>query len=477
MRKALGLGSLLLVGVACGGVSGPPMPRLIPGGGVGDGPINGSLFVHVIDDDTRGPVANATVRVGAASDPNPCEEITSSTGLVTFDATNCPNLSGAVTITAYATTHAPSTWIGVNGTNLTMNVRAISSPVIGTASVSGTIAGWANLPPPATNHNTLGFIAASSSPALGDRENNPAQGMRDVEVLVDGVATPIPFPANACVRASWVEENVSFEVDDCDWQIVTRTGPQAHFAIIVDQDTKGTRDNDADDTFTVIGWAIKRNVDPGNNAVLSGETLDRIPDTDMQSFTASFASPPSGFNAVGGFPVLNLGGEGNISVTLPALTRESPMTRIPKPVGPLAGARYDFIGQARDAADQPLPATTTWLRNVDPSSTAQVTSWMPPPTVIAMSTGTFSFAPVSGATVHGAELQTMDGQRRWSITIFDGSSSFTLPGVTPDPLPLGTTRFVVSALKIPGADLDDIAFDQLRDKLTDLSGDEITYTR
>ena len=40
------------------------------------------------------------------------------------------------------------------------------------------------------------------------------------------------------------------------------------------------------------------------------------------------------------------------------------------------------------------------------------------------------------ATVHGAELQTMDGQRLWSITIFDGTTSFTLPGLSPDPLPL-----------------------------------------
>jgi len=94
-----------------------------------------------------------------------------------------------------------------------------------------------------------------------------------------------------------------------------------------------------------------------------------------------------------------------------------------------------------------------------------------------MTAGTFSFTPVTGATVHGAELQTMDGQRRWGITIFDDTTSFTLPGLSPDPLPLGTVRFAVSALRIPGADLKNIVFDDLRDVLTDISTDEITYSR
>src|SRR6188474_2189928 len=102
---------------------------------------------------------------------------------------------------------------------------------------------------------------------------------------------------------------------------------------------------------------------------------------------------------------------------------------------------------------------------------------MAPPSAIAMTGGRFSFTPVAGATVHGAELRTMDGQRRWSITIFDGTTSFTLPGLSPDPLPLGTVRFSVSALRIPDVDLKNVAFDELADVLTDISSDEITYSR
>jgi len=57
------------------------------------------------------------------------------------------------------------------------------------------------------------------------------------------------------------------------------------------------------------------------------------------------------------------------------------------------------------------------------------------------------------------------------------TTSFTLPGLSPDPLPLGTLRFAVSALRIPGVDVKNIVFDDLRDVLTDISTDEITYVR
>ena len=136
-----------------------------------------------------------------------------------------------------------------------------------------------------------------------------------------------------------------------------------------------------------------------------------------------------------------------------------------------------MIASATDDPTKPLPATLTWLRNVNPSATVAVMGWLPPPTAITMSGGQFSFTPVTGATVHGAELQTTDGQRRWGITIFDDTTAFTLPGLSPDPLPLGTIQFAVSALRVPGVDLKNIVFDDLRDVLTDISTDAITYSR
>jgi len=371
-----------------------------------------------------------------------------------------------------ATGHAPSTWIGVDGANVTIALRAISAPALGRATATGTIAGWDTLPPPAAQHNRLALIGASSNPALTDRANDIDQGTRSVDVDVGGTIYPIDIASNVCIRSS----NPAALVDDCNWVLTTHSGPQAHFAILLDQDTKGT-DDDGDDTMTVTGWALKTGLTLGDGTTAAGEVLQPIADTDMQSFSATFASGPSGLDYVVALPVLDLGTDGRISIILPALNKTTMMTRVPKLTGPLAGAHYDMIAVATDDATKAQPSTITWLRHVDPSSAVAVKTWLPPPTAIAMTSGTFSFTPVTGATVHGAELQTMDGQRRWSITIFDDTTSFALPGLSPDPLPLGTIRFAVSALRIPDANLQNLVFDDLRDVLTDISTDQITYTR
>ena len=75
MRRLLSFPLLVVVAAAigCGGVDGPAAPRLIPGGGVGDGAIGGTLYVHVADEETREVISSAKVRVGDSSDPAPCE--------------------------------------------------------------------------------------------------------------------------------------------------------------------------------------------------------------------------------------------------------------------------------------------------------------------------------------------------------------------------------------------------------------------
>lgn len=466
-----------------GGDAGPAGPRLIPGGGVGDGTINGALNVYVIDEDTRNVVSSAAVRVGAADALEPCLALTDSTGLARFSSkgqapdggaggAGCKLLTGAVTLTVSASGHSPATWIGVNGTNLTVPLRAISTPVIPRATVTGTIAGWDTMPAPALNHNRLAVIGASSNPDLSDRANNIDQGTRSVDVDINGTIYPFDIAANVCVRNS----NPAASVNDCNWVLSTHTGPQAHFAILLDQDTKGT-DDQADDTTVVTGWALKTGLAFGAGTTNPGEMLQPIADGDMQSFVASFATGPSGLDYIVGYPVVDLGAEGRITIILPTLDSNTKMTRVPRLTGPLASAHYDMLATAIDDPTKSLPATITWLRNVNPSSTVAVSSWLPPPTGVAMTNGTFSFTPVTGATLHSAELQTADGQRRWAITIFDGSTSFTLPGLSPDPLPLGTVKYAVSALRIPGVDLTNIVFDDLGHVVTDISSDAITYSR
>jgi hypothetical protein len=474
MRRRLGLLVFVstMAAAACGGdrgISSPPVPRLIPGGGIGDGKISGYLNVFVIDDETDAVVSSAAVRVGESASTTACDALTDSTGIASFDPQSCPELVGPVNVTVSAIGYAPSTWIGVDGRNLTVGVRSISAPAFGSATVYGTIAGWDDLPAPAVNHQTLAIIGASQLPGLGDRENDMAQGKRTVDVDIDGTLYPVDIDANLCARNALV--------DDCNWRLITRTGAQAHFGIIVDHDTRGTDDDETDDTFTVIAWALKRNLSFGKGATASGEVLDIISDADMQSLAASFASAPSGLDYVGALPTLELGAEGRIAIILPALDSTSLMTRVPKPTGILADAHYDLIATARDAIDEPQPVTLRWLRNVDIANTVAVSGWLPPPTELTVSSGTYSFTPAAGATLHGAELQTATGERRWSITIFDGSTSFTLPGLSPDPVPLGSIGYAVSALRIPDVDLGDVAFDDVGERVTDIATDRITYSR
>jgi len=116
------------------------------------------------------------------------------------------------------------------------------------------------------------------------------------------------------------------------------------------------------------------------------------------------------------------------------------------------------------------------MRGVNASSTVTLAAWMPPPSALSTASGTFSFTPVAGATLHSGELRNSAGDRVWSITIFDGSSSFTLPGLTPDPIPLGMDTFVASALQIPGIDLGNVAFDDAKNLITGLSSDQVAFT-
>jgi hypothetical protein len=464
MRKLFGFSWLAAAAIGCGGVSGPPEPKIIQGGGVADGRVSGNLYVYAIDEETRAVMSSASVRVGDSADPTPCEGLTDSTGLAKFQGDNCPGLKGPVTVTVSATGYAPVTWIGVNGTNLTIPIRNSNPPPVATATVSGTIGGWDTLPVPPAHHQTLALIAASQSDLLGDRANNLTQATRTVLVGL----TPVAIPQNICV--------INSAVRDCNWTLTTRTGAQAHVALVVDQFDNNTPDTDTDDTFTLTGLAIKRGLSFDEDAVATGETLEMLADADMQTFTASFASLPSGMDYMGGFPALELGDEGRIALALPALDMTHTTSRVPKLAGALADARYSLIAQAQDAKDQARPSSLAWMRNVDVGATVAVASWLPPPSNILVSAGTYSFSAVAGATVAGGEIQNMQGQRVWSITVFDGSTSFTLPGLSPDPLPAGTLTFEASALKIPGVDLGNFKLDDARNEITAVSKDFVTFS-
>jgi hypothetical protein len=458
----------------CGSVSNNhPTPVLVPGGGIGGGPIDGYVNLYVIDTDTNLGISGAAVQIGPAT-ATPCMGLTDSTGLVTFDPMSCAGLRGAVTLTASATGYAPGTWIGANGANMTINLQATTRPMPDTATVSGTIAGWDSLPVPPSGHTTIALIGASQTPNLGDLANNLTQPMRNVSLA--GTALTTSIPANACVK--------NLLADDCNWQLITHTGPQAHYAIIVDSNDNGTPDDKTDDVVTPVGWALLTGLTFTANQTAVSETLPAVAADDLQTFTAAFPALPAGMTYFNAYPAIELpGGVGRIPAIVPTLGKNVMMTSVPKLAGAttagLAGGSYDLLAQAQATQTAGEPGTLDWMHGVSVGGTVTLAAWLAPPTAITALNGHYSFVPTTGATVHSAEFKDPEtGNRTWSVTIFDGSASFTLPGLAPDPLATasGMDTLTVSALTIPGISLNDVAFDAATQKLTGIASDQITVT-
>jgi len=369
-------------------------------------------------------------------------------------------------LTASIAGYAPTTWVGVSGSNLTVPIRAVARPTEPTATVTGTIDLWGALPLATGNHQLLAIVMASAPPGSDDVEEI-GQGTRSVHMLRGSATANVP--ANVCLRTTLI--------DDCHWQLATRPGPQAHFAVIIDQDTNGTSDP-LDDTNTVIAYAVKTGVAPIAGSVSTGEVLERIADRDLQDFSAAFPILPPEMAQLAAFPILNLGKAGRITIAVPALDFRHPTTRVPKPVGRLAGMTYDLDARAQSANAEIDPTTESWVRDAKVSDTVAVPDWLPPPSGVSATRGIYGFTAVPGATLHAAELQNASsGARLWSVTIFDGSTSFTLPDLAPDPLPPGTVKLQVSALAIPGINLEAIALHDAMQKRTARSTAALTFRR
>jgi len=121
------------VGLGLAACSNDVDPRVIAGGGVGDGEIDGEVNVYVIDSRTDAPVAGATVAIGETN------KTTDAKGLVTFS-----DVEGAQTIAVKAADYRNTVWVGVNGANVTIPIP----PQTGApeqATMAGTIAGWSNI--------------------------------------------------------------------------------------------------------------------------------------------------------------------------------------------------------------------------------------------------------------------------------------------------------------------------------------------
>ncbi len=446
----------LLFAAACGGSSSTPggdggpadgapgSPMLISGGGVANGPVAGTMHVFVVEHDSATPIAGAHVQLG---DGGTFTGTTDATGLVTFkDA----SLTGAQIVTATASGHAAATWFGANGADVTIPLTPspLSTP---TAHATGTIAGWDSLPAPSFAHYTLGVVLYSFVANVGDPANGLTQG-------TDASGAPL----DTCLNGS-----------PCAWQLTARTGAQVHYAMIVDGDSKGTSTVN-DDTFTLIGYAAGSPSTLSANQTQSNESLAMIDTNAETSLSVSFPSAPSGLAHLVAIPMLDLGADGKIPFALPTITPQQTSTMVLAPTGQFAGS-YDLVALATPNATTKTPYSTV-LQNGVTLPSVTIDPFLAAPTGLSASGGTYSFTKVSGASLHYGQFASSSGTVAWSVAILDGSSSFALPKVSPDPLPTGTLTFTVTAAEVPGFDAADFKVPDLSSHLHRASGAQTTFS-
>lgn len=423
---------------ACGGGSGEPAadggtndvePTLIPGGGASSGAIGGEINVFVIDDETGAVIPGAWVRIGDAAAATPLVNQTNTSGLAEFVD---DSLNGAQTVTVVADGYAAATWVGVNGANVTIPLARNPRPAVPAATVSGTIDGWASLPAPGLYDYNLAIVLYSWSARYGARENSIEQPMNG------------DTPANFCIRTS-------VDGDTCNWTMKTRAGKQVHYAVIVRGATNGTVSDTSDDTYTLLGYAVKTGLDLSAGQTVSNETLTMVSATET-NVAVQFSGAPSGANQRLAFPFIDAGDAGQLAFPLPALEPGSTSSSVPALTGPFAQMSYQLVGLAVADPEQPRPYSATFSRGVSFAGTESLAPFLELPSGLSSTGNTYSFSPAAGASVHAATIADANDQPAWTILFADGSSTVTLPELSPDPLAGGNLTFRVAAVELPGFD-------------------------
>ena len=397
----------------------PALPRVIAGGGIGDGPIAGVVNLYVIDDATRKPVANAIVRVGSV------DGTTDSTGLFV-----ARGVEGPQTVAAKANGYRAEVWVGANGANITLNLAAANTATPATATLNGTITNFASLAVPA-GHARVAVATYSQSDLLGDEANEIAQ----------------PSGQNFCFG------------DTCNFKLTSRTGKVAVIAAIFDQDLKGTPADTSDDTQTLIGWAYKTGL-----TVAQGDTqsiaLDIVSASNRQTVTASFGTPPTGLSTVAGIVGIDLGADGVLPLSPMFLTPANASVMAPKPEAIASGATYRLTGFATNG--QTNPTTSIVVRRGLTGTALSAGSWLAAPSGTPTRTGGSWSAP-SDATVTGIEFK-QGATRIVNISAFDGSTQVTIPDLIT--MPSGTLSANLQSLGAPGLDVTSFSLDADRAKLS-----------
>jgi hypothetical protein len=401
-------------------------PRVIAGGGIGDGPIDGVVNLYVIDDATRQPVANATVRVGEVNGT------TDATGLFV-----ARGVTGPQTITVIKSGYRADMWIGVNGANVTIDVEPANAATPPKATLTASITNIASLPV-AAGHIRLALASYSQTDDFGDDANN------------------IETPGGAvCIESGGT----------CSFSIVTRTGKVGLIAAIFDRDTKGTPTPD-DDTQVLLGWAAKTGLVVTANTP-QAVALDLVPAAQQQTITVNFGSTPSGLTNIAGLVGIETA-DGMLPLVPMFTTPAAATFRAPRPDAIASGATYRLTGFANNGGTTSL-AQSVVLRRGLTGTALSAGAWVAPPAGTPSRTGG-SFTPSAGATVHTLEYK-QGATNALSISIFDGTTSVTIPDMVA--MPTGSLDASITAIGAPGLDTSNFSLDADRAKLTMVGGQSV----
>jgi hypothetical protein len=447
---------LLFALAACGPdgggdvVDGPPSdgvlpPILVSGGGVAPTPIDGIVNVYVIDASLGVPLAGIAVHLGGAGGAIQLDATTDPTGLAVL---RDPGLTGPQTITASAAGRTAVTWVGVAGANVTIPLPARPQGV-GTALVTGTIAGWDSLPSPSFGHYNLAVVTSSFTRDPGAADNRIPQG----------------GTANTCVDSGLGGA--------CDWRLTARTGQQVITAVIVDGDARGTTDP-GNDTYTLIGYASSSPLTLTSGQEMNGLTLTQLPAGARVPMTVQFPSAAPGLARTIAIPMLDLGASGQIPHPLPTLVPGQASTQVIAATGAFAGS-HRVIALATPNATATMPYSSSFVAAPNPSSVT-LPAWLTPPSGVTGAGGTIGFTAAAGTTLAFANL-IAGGTTAWSVTVFDSTRSFGLPSLSPDPLAGGGATLEVSTAEVPGFDPAQFELPAIAPAVTRVSGASGSFSR
>ena len=417
--------SIAVVLGACGG--GGTDPRVIPGGGIGDGDIDGTVFVHVIDASTDAPLANATVAIGGKP------LMTDAKGFVEFG-----DVDGPQTIAVKLQGYRPIVWALANGKNVTIPLDK-SAATVGKAVLSGSITGWDPTGLDA-NHLKAAAVLYSQSDNIGDAANS-------IET---------PNMQNICRGAA------------CNWTVNTRAGTVSLVAAILDLDNKGTV-TDTDDTITIIGWATKTGITVEAGVNQSGLALTMVEAGNLENLTIDFGAPPASLTTNGAYVGIEIGDDE--VVQLPMFDQRANMLLAPKAAvfGGTKGLRLTAVAQttAGEAGAQSIV-----LRRELTGPTLEAGDWLTPPVGVSATRTSASWQLVAGAALHQVQYRNTLGDSVLDITVFDNTATTVdVPALVTLPVS-GNLTARVSGI---GADFDvqDFSLEDDEDKLFAISAQPV----